>query len=64
MYQRQIQRLRTALINKLYDGDPKATLKKAVKEITGSFAFCVMFKDQPGKIFAIRNVSPMVCDIL
>ena len=54
-----------ALINKLYDGDPKATLKKAVKEITGSFAFCVMFKDQPGKIFAIRNVSPMVatyCD--
>ena len=54
-----------ALINKLYDGDPKGTLKKAVKEITGSFAFCVMFKDQPGKIFAIRNVSPMVatyCD--
>ena len=54
-----------ALINKLYEGDPKATLKKAVKEITGSFAFCVMFKDQPGKIFAIRNVSPMVatyCD--
>ena len=26
-----------ALINKLYDGDLKATLKKAVKEITGSF---------------------------
>ena len=53
-----------ALINKLYDGDPKATLKKAVKEITGSFAFCVMFKDQPVKIFAIRNVSPMVATYL
>ena len=54
-----------ALINKLYDGDPKATLKKVANEITGSFAFCVMFKDQPNKIFAIRNVSPMVatyCD--
>ncbi len=54
-----------ALINKLYDGDPKATLKKVAEEVTGSFAFCVMFKDQPNKIFAIRNVSPMVatfCD--
>lgn len=54
-----------ALINKLYDGDPKATLKKVANEITGSFAFCVMFKDQPNKIYAIRNVSPMVatyCD--
>ena len=54
-----------ALINKLYDGDPKATIKKAVTELRGSFAFCIMFKDQPGKIFAVRNVSPMVatyCD--
>ena len=49
-----------ALINKLYDGDPKATIKKAVAELQGSFAFCIMFKDQPGKIFAVRNVSPMV----
>ena len=54
-----------ALINKLYDGDPKATIKKAVAELQGSFAFCIMFKDQPGKIFAVRNVSTMVatyCD--
>lgn len=54
-----------ALINKLYDGDPKATIKKVVAELQGSFAFCIMFKDQPGKIFAVRNVSPMVatyCD--
>lgn len=54
-----------ALINKLYDGDPKATIKKVVAELQGSFAFCIMFKDQPGKIFAVRNVSSMVatyCD--
>ena len=44
-----------ALINKLYDGDPKATIKKAVAELQGSFAFCIMFKDQPGKIFAVRT---------
>ena len=49
-----------ALINKLYDGDPKETLRKAVSEIQGSFAFCVLFKDHPGEIYAVRNVSPMV----
>lgn len=49
-----------ALINKLYNGDPKETLRKAVAEIVGSFAFCVLFKDHPGEIYAVRNVSPMV----
>lgn len=49
-----------ALINKLYDGDPKETLRKAVAEIQGSFALCVLFKDHPGEIYAVRNVSPMV----
>lgn len=49
-----------ALFNKLYDGDPEATIKKAVKLFCGSFAFCIMFKDHPGKIYAVRNVSPMV----
>ena len=54
-----------ALINKLYEGDPKEALRKAVAEIEGSFAFCVLFKDHPGEIYAVRNVSPMVatyCD--
>ena len=49
-----------ALINKLYEGDPKEALRKAVAEIEGSFAFCVLFKDHPGEIYAVRNVSPMV----
>ena len=54
-----------ALFNKMYDGDPIATIKQTVNLFQGSFAFCIMFKDQPGKIFAVRNVSPMVattCD--
>ena len=54
-----------ALINKLYEGDPKEALRKAVAEIEGSFAFCVLFKDHPGEIYSVRNVSPMVatyCD--
>lgn len=49
-----------ALINELYNGDPKEALRKAVAEIVGSFAFCVLFKDHPGEIYAVRNVSPMV----
>jgi len=49
-----------ALINHLYEGDPKAAVRKAVPLLKGSFAFCIMFQDHPGTIYAIRNVSPMV----
>lgn len=49
-----------ALLDKLYEGDPYAAIKKTVNLLAGSFALCIMFDDQPGKIFAIRNVSPMV----
>ncbi|MEE0955525.1 MAG: glutamine--fructose-6-phosphate transaminase (isomerizing) [Eubacterium sp.] len=49
-----------ALINHFYEGDPREAIKKAVSLIKGSFAFCIMFQDHPGKIYAIRNVSPMV----
>lgn len=49
-----------ALFDKLYDGDPIATIRKTVALLKGSFAFCILFKDQPGKVFAVRNVSPMV----
>ena len=49
-----------ALFNKLYDGNPEETIQNVVKLFNGSFAFCIMFKDHPGIIYAIRNVSPMV----
>lgn len=49
-----------ALLDKLYEGDPVETIRKAVKLIAGSFALCVMFADKPGVIYAVRNVSPMV----
>ncbi len=49
-----------ALINRLYKGNPEETIREAVSLLVGSFAFCIMFKDHPGKIYAIRNVSPMV----
>lgn len=41
-------------------GDPvKATLC-AVKKLTGSYAFGVIFADYPGKIYAIRKDSPLI----
>lgn len=49
-----------ALINHFYEGDPKEALKKAVAEVKGTFGFCVMFKDFPGKIYCTRSVSPLV----
>lgn len=50
-----------ALFNKLYDGEhPLDAIKKAVPLFKGSFAFCIMFKNKPGVIYAVRNVSPMV----
>lgn len=49
-----------ALIDKFYEGDPYKAIKQVVKILSGAFALCIMFQDIPGKIFAIRNVSPMV----
>ncbi|MBQ9200569.1 MAG: glutamine--fructose-6-phosphate transaminase (isomerizing) [Lachnospiraceae bacterium] len=49
-----------ALIDKFYEDDPYRAIKHVVKLLSGAFALCIMFQDIPGKIFAIRNVSPMV----
>lgn len=49
-----------ALFNKLYNGNPIEAIQNTVKELKGSFAFCILFKDQPGKVYAVRNVSPLV----
>ncbi len=49
-----------AVINHFYKGDPYYAIRQAMKHMVGSFAFCIIFEDIPDKIFAIRNVSPMV----
>lgn len=52
-----------ALINHYYKGKPHEALKKAVRKLKGTFALVVMFDDQPGVIYAVRNVSPIVATI-
>lgn len=52
-----------ALIDNYYHigGDPNEAIIKAVKEIKGTFALGIMFDDIANTIYAVRNVSPIVC---
>lgn len=48
------------LIDSLYEGDPFDALRKADAILEGAYGFCVMFHDRPGKIYCMRNASPLV----
>lgn len=48
------------VINDCYDGTPVKAIKKAVARLEGAYAFCIMFEDYPGVIYAIRSGSPLV----
>ncbi len=50
-----------ALIDNYYTGDPNEAIISAVKDLTGTFGLAIMFDDIPNKIYAVRNVSPIVC---
>ena len=49
-----------ALLAHFYDGDARKAIKRTVKKLKGTYALVIMFEDQPGNIYAIRNVSPIV----
>ena len=51
-----------AVLSQKYEQNPnpKEIITQVVKELKGTFALAMLFADQPGKIFAIRNVSPIV----
>ncbi len=48
------------VLDGLYDGDPLMAIRRMLELLEGSFSFCIMFDDQPGSIYAVRNVSPLV----
>lgn len=50
-----------ALIDRYYQGNPYEAIVKAVRELRGTFGLAIMFDDAPNKIYAVRNVSPIVC---
>ena len=49
-----------AVLNELYKGDPLSAIRGLLSHLKGSYAFCIMFDDRPGEIYAVRNVSPLV----
>lgn len=49
-----------ATLNEIYNGDPIPSIRKFLNRLEGSYAFCIMFEDRPGEIYAVRNVSPLV----
>lgn len=49
-----------AVLSHFYEGDPYAAIRKTVLKLKGTFALAILFDDIPGKIFAVRNVSPIV----
>ena len=51
-----------AVINKYYDKDPIAAITKALKELKGSYAFGIIFKDSD-KLYAVRKDSPLIIGI-
>lgn len=44
----------------LYNGDPEDTIRRAVKEFDGSYAFCILFEDRPDQVYCTRRISPLV----
>ena len=48
------------LIDYYYTGDAFDAITKACGILEGSYAFCIMFADQPGVIYSIRNKSPLI----
>lgn len=51
-----------AVINKYYEKDPIAVITKALKELKGSYAFGIIFKDSD-KLYAVRKDSPLIIGI-
>ena len=52
-----------AVLEHFYAGDPYSAIRKTVLKLKGTFALAIMFDDQPGRIFAVRNVSPIVAAV-
>ena len=48
------------VLNSVYDGDPLQAIREFTALLEGSYGFCIMFDDQPGNIYAVRQVSPLV----
>ena len=51
------------LLDYYYKGVPMEAIKKLIMAVKGSYALGIMFRDIPGKIFALRKDSPLIVGI-
>ncbi len=51
------------LLDYYYDGDPIKTICRTIDEIRGSYALGIIFRDFPGKVFAVRKDSPLIVGV-
>lgn len=52
-----------AMLDYYYEDNPLTAIRQVVRELKGTFAFGILFSDKPDKIYAIRNVSPIIAGI-
>ncbi len=48
------------VLDSLYNGEALEAIRSLTTLLEGSYGFCIMFDDQPGIIYAVRQVSPLV----
>jgi len=48
------------LIEKYYEGDLKTAVQKAVADLEGAYAICVLCRHEPDKLVAARYFSPLI----
>lgn len=51
------------LISSLYTGDPLAAISAALERIEGSYAFAILFKDHPDRVYGARKDSPLIAAV-
>ena len=53
----------TQLISKLYDGDLEQAVRRALREVSGTYGIAVVCADEPGVIVAARKGSPLIIGV-
>ncbi len=48
------------LVEKYYTDDLEAAVRRALKDVTGSFAIAVVSKDEPDRVIAAKQDSPLI----
>lgn len=48
------------MLDYYYKGDPLEAISKVLTRVEGSYALGILWKDHPGKLFAVRKDSPLI----